>query len=465
MNTKNRDSFFSIPQVKTFISIVMFLNIILSIFHMIHAKLFSKSTQDVFIISMAFIAMIATFVLYMSVVFDKIRNQKHVTLFLINLVCLYIVLSNDMLTLLHSGQTNIFFKYFIDSSVYFFDYILLLVFKIYLNHKVKTERLWYKINNIVYYVFIGFCLFLLVTNPFTKLLFYYDETGMYVCSILFRFLAFSILYAMIMNTVLMIIYSNEPKFKKLSLFAATLFSVIPIAFLFNRYSISLLEIGLFIILLIIYSNVQYEESLELKKMQSELVEANDNVMLSQIQPHFLYNSLATISALCDIDPSLAQNGINRFSDYLRMNLYTIKCKDNIPFTKELEHIQTYLWLEQMRFENRLKVVYDTEFVDFEIPPLIIQPIVENAVKHGILKKPEGGTITISSKIKDENYEISIKDDGVGFNLNDAPEGNGVHIGMDNVKERLDKICHGKMIIESELGKGTTVTVLIPEKQI
>lgn len=451
------------PKILLLISIIMFLNIINMAFHLERFDIFEKSAQLVMSVSMAYICLISTFVLFLSLTLDKIRNKTQTSIFQITLISLYLLLLSDIVRQLYPENANHYIKYFLESSIYIFNYILVIFLKLYINSKVINKNKGKKIFNNIYFVIIGFCILLILTNPFTKFIFYYNDDGLLVQSKNIWFIGASIIFFMLANSFIVLFYSKLKLYKKVSFLSSTILIIIPICIFYKKYDISLIDIGFFISILIIYSNVHLEERIELEHKNFELAQANTNVMLSQIQPHFMYNSLATISALCDIDPSLAQNGIDRFSNYLRMNLMYIKSHDNIPFTKELEHIQTYLWLEQMRFGERLKVIYNTEFVDFEIPPLLIQPIVENAVKHGILKKTTGGTITISSKIMQDFYVITIEDDGVGFNIDNAPEGNGAHIGMENVKERLINLCNGRIEINSEIGKGTIVTIQIPDK--
>lgn len=129
--------------------------------------------------------------------------------------------------------------------------------------------------------------------------------------------------------------------------------------------------------------------------QRMINDLNTSIMLSQIQPHFLYNSLVVIRQLCREDPRLAEETVDEFACYLRGNLDSLRLKHPISFEKEMRHTQTYLAIEQKRFGHRLKVIYKVQFKDFSLPALTLQPIVENAVRYGVTKKKEGGTVTIS----------------------------------------------------------------------
>ncbi len=190
-----------------------------------------------------------------------------------------------------------------------------------------------------------------------------------------------------------------------------------------------------------------------------LAQQKIQIALSQIKPHFIYN---TLNAIQDIDgmPEDAQNAIVDFSRYLRENLDFLTSSNMIPFNKELEHVNKYVNLEKLRFGNKINVTFDIQASDFLIPSLSLQMIVENAIKHGITKKYEGGTVAISSYEKDNKYFIVVNDDGVGFDVTKVIGDN--HLGFKNSRERLRHFVNGDLIIESEINKGTKVTVIIPK---
>jgi len=197
----------------------------------------------------------------------------------------------------------------------------------------------------------------------------------------------------------------------------------------------------------------------------ELAEVKTKVMLSQVKPHFVYNTLSSIAMLCTREPARAKELTLDFSDYFRNNLDTLG-KDGITlctFEEELEHIKTYLSIESVRFGDRLRVEYNIKEASFCLPALSIQPIVENAVKHGICHKKGGGTVTISTEKVDDGYKITVSDDGVGFEREKSLNDGNVHIGIENIEKRI-ALFGGEMNIESKLGIGTTVTVLIKETE-
>ncbi|MGN0374429.1 MAG: sensor histidine kinase [Butyrivibrio sp.] len=202
----------------------------------------------------------------------------------------------------------------------------------------------------------------------------------------------------------------------------------------------------------------------MKEQEAELASGRISIMMSQIQPHFLYNSLNTIYYLCQKDPSAAQKAISDFSDYLRGNLDSLKRNTPIDFEKELEHVKVYLSLEKMRFDEELNIIYDIETTDFLIPSLSIQPIVENAVKHGLGQAKNGGTLTVATRETKEGHEVIIEDDGVGYDVNENKKDGRFHIGIENVRKRLWEMSHATLEISSEKGLGTRVVIKLPKSR-
>ncbi len=224
-------------------------------------------------------------------------------------------------------------------------------------------------------------------------------------------------------------------------------------------------IGLFfmsaISLFIIYLMIQVERNRQEAEREKQLTDMNVSLMLSQIQPHFLYNALSSIRRMIRKNPMVAESAIENFSMYLRQNLESMNKVEPIPFSQELQHLQEYLYLEKLRFGERLQVEYDLQYENFALPVLTLQPIVENAIKHGILKKEEGGYVKISTCRKNGLVLLTVEDNGVGFTPTSFSDDKKTHIGFSNVKSRIEIQCQGSVNLESEVGVGTTVTITIP----
>lgn len=204
---------------------------------------------------------------------------------------------------------------------------------------------------------------------------------------------------------------------------------------------------------------------EQQALKLELQESKISIMLSQMQPHFIFNTLNTIYHLCEIDPQVARSTISSFSEYLRNNIDTLGQSEMISFEKELSFVKTYLDIEKVRFDDELEIELDIGVTNFKLPILTVQPIVENAVKHGTSKKKGVAQLFISTSENDDYYEICIRDTGVGFDTETYNDDGHKHIGISSVSERLKNLCDGTLTIESEVGVGTTATVKIPKKEI
>ena len=183
------------------------------------------------------------------------------------------------------------------------------------------------------------------------------------------------------------------------------------------------------------------------------------LMVSQIKPHFLYNTLTAIQEMCYSEPRQAAKAIVKFSNYLRTNIDFINSEELIPFSLEKSHINNYIDIEIMRFGEDLCFEEDIQTADFLIPPLTLQPLVENAVKHGVCKRVDKGTIKLSTRRLNNRILITISDDGVGFH-----KGQVQCRAIESVETRIKKIMHGKMTIESKVNVGTTITINIPFKE-
>lgn len=224
-----------------------------------------------------------------------------------------------------------------------------------------------------------------------------------------------------------------------------------------------------VIMIIIYIDVDIQQDRKLlenetalAKQETENTEMRVNLMMSQIQPHFLYNSLSSIACLCRKDPKEAENAINDFSDYLRMNLRSINTSHPILFETELNHVENYLNIQKRRFPKQMNIEYDIKAKDFRIPALTLQPIVENAVKYGVEARYEETTIKISSEETDSEYIISVNDNGPGFDVTQEPSNDRAHIGLKSVENRLAKMVNGTITIQSTVGVGTNVLITIPK---
>lgn len=222
------------------------------------------------------------------------------------------------------------------------------------------------------------------------------------------------------------------------------------------YGIALLNIVTTICIMILYIGIQNDQSRRIWVQEQLITESRIAVMLSQIQPHFLFNALSVVENLCVEDPPQAQEAVHEFASYLRHNLDSLSHNGLIPFEEELRHVRNYISLEQRRFGDDLEIRYDVGVSGFQVPPLSVQPIVENAVRYG------GGAMALSTMEDKDEWRIIVADDGPGFDVRAERKDNKSHIGIRSVRARLEAMCGGRLEIDSRPGEGTVITIRIPK---
>ena len=332
----------------------------------------------------------------------------------------------------------------------------ILLFAYTLDH-ISVSKKTIKITSLVNTIIFGIFVVLDIVNIFTHI-FFYSEGGVYQRS---KAMIVSQGYQFVAFVMVFILTAFNKKLRKSDKISFAVYCILPLVAIIIQnfvpgYAIAYLSILFSVEILFLLVNVRKSAQLALES--SKRADAEIKIMMSQIQPHFTYNTLASISTLIKINPDKAQQALDTFTDYLRANLSSLTQNGLIPFNDEMRHVQSYLSLEKMRFEERLTVVYDVQATDFSVPPLSLQPLVENAVKHGILKKLEGGTITIRSYENSVAYFVEVEDDGVGLDTEVINNLDNKHIGLNNVKYRISTMCHGNMKVESEIDKGTKITL-------
>jgi sensor histidine kinase YesM len=205
------------------------------------------------------------------------------------------------------------------------------------------------------------------------------------------------------------------------------------------------------------------KALETEKtlLNAQLTESRISTMMSQIRPHFIYNTLGSIEQLCEIDPEKAGRLVHNFAKYLRGNFGELDNPRPIQMSKEMEHVHYYISIERVRFPD-MTFTFEMNSVDFCLPALTIQPIVENAIKHGLMKRDKGGSIRVVSYETNTHYCVLVEDDGMGFDT-DVLLDDRTHMGIRNIRERLKAMVSGTIEIESSIGVGTKVLITIPKE--
>lgn len=208
---------------------------------------------------------------------------------------------------------------------------------------------------------------------------------------------------------------------------------------------------------------------EIQDMENELQRIRIRNFTSQMQPHFLYNALGAIQEIIPDDPVLASELIGDFMVHLRSSIRAMEDDVPIPFEQELANIKAYVNIEKIRFGDKLRINYDIQTSDFSILPLSVQPVVENAIRHGIYERGvRGGTVTIKTSESEDHVFVVVEDNGVGFDIKSVQteifSGKRDSTGLKNIMFRLDKIMRASIDIKSRIGIGTTVTITIPKEK-
>ena len=277
--------------------------------------------------------------------------------------------------------------------------------------------------------------------------------------------AYPLLIAPVLAMLLLIIVGVVRRRDKLSrrYYRAFLICLIPvtIAMIIHMFTpvFLLINVGLTISAFAMYSIIVNDSVEQNLRQQQEIANQRASIAVLQMRPHFIYNTMTSIYYLCDEDPQMAKQVTMDFTTYLRKNFSAIVSEDAIPFADELEHTRTYLAVEQAQYEDGLVIDYDTPHTQFRMPSLTLQPIVENAVKHGM--DPDSGPLHIQIRTRetDSGSEVVVEDDGPGF---DPAIADDPHTTLANIRQRLDMMCGGTLDIAPREGGGTVVKVTIPQ---
>lgn len=306
---------------------------------------------------------------------------------------------------------------------------------------------------------------LLIYTQFSTAIYYFDGYNHYHRGSLYPVLLVPPILIMLLN--LFALCRRRDKLERRQKIAFIAYFLTPLISMLIQslfYGLYVIVLGTTVAAVFLLVQIQREQTEQYLRRESEIHHLKTDIMLSQIQPHFLYNALGAIQSLCKTDPAAAEKALVEFTRYLRGNMDSLSAEKAIPFTQELEHTRVYLALEKLRYEDALQVDYDLGCTEFRIPALSLQPLVENAVQHGVRRTLSGcGTVTIASREYEDRYEVTVSDDGPGFDPEQELSDDRSHIGLGNVKARLERMIGGSMRVESVPGAGTKVTILIPKE--
>lgn len=386
---------------------------------------------------------------------EKWSKRYFVTLFSLLFLCAV----TCFLGLLFYGDPT---KAMVERVIYFFESLLILVpifmptiFLLHSSHeKIKGNALFYTAMALS-----GVYLIMLIVAQFTDFFYYVTTDNQFF---------YGPLYALSVSPLLLILFLNIAgtirRRKMLSkkyfvglLSYLLLMSATVLVHMFVQIEIFVV-FGMALYALIMYGLILSDNMDHYMRQQRQIANQHASIMVLQMRPHFIYNSLMGIYYLCDQDASKAKQVTLDFTTYLRKNFAAIASDDAIPFSEELEHTRAYLSIEQAQFEDSLFVNFDTPHTAFRLPPLTLQPIVENAVVHGMRSSNAPIHISVVTRKTETASEIVVEDDGPGFKPSDS---NDPHIALNNIRERLNLMCGGTLEIFTHKEGGTIVKLTVP----
>ena len=342
----------------------------------------------------------------------------------------------------------------------YFEYLLLSIpmpmFTVYLLRTCGENWLKSPLFRTVVVLWIIYFILLAIAQ-FTTFLYYFTPDNQYIRASWYLLLVTPIFAVMFLNLASVI--KRRDKLPRKYYIAFPL----QVALLVNNTIIEtntvFAVLGICVSTLAMFAIILYDQIESYVGQQQEIAHQRASIMVLQMRPHFIYNAMMSIYYLCVQDPKKAQQVTLDFTTYLRKNFTAIASENIVPFPDELEHTRAYLAVEQVQFEDSLFVEYDTPHKNFRLPPLTLQPIVENAVKHGMDPEYAPLRISIRTRETDSGSEIIVEDNGPGF----APADGDCepHIALANIRQRLEIMCGGKLTIRPREGGGTVVSVIIP----
>ena len=290
--------------------------------------------------------------------------------------------------------------------------------------------------------------------------FYYFADNKLVKGPLFQFLMMPALIILVINVLVLILCrSYLTRNQRIGLWLFVLIPLVSVILQTCLFGMMFIVLGTSLAAFILFTFIVTDSVRDHTRMIEQIADQKMSLLTLQMRPHFVCNTLLSIYYLCDEDTAKAQCVIKNFTEYLRKN-FTAMSKDSlIPFEDELEHTRAYLEVEKVRFEGKINVEFDTPNIFFVIPPLTLQPLVENSVKHGVDPESDPVDIFIRTRKDDGNNIIIVEDNGSGKGKGD---GEGTHVAFENIKTRIELMCNGSVKLEPRDGGGTRVTVTIPE---
>lgn len=411
----------------------------------------------------AFFSLIAALTILLTRHFDKSGSRK----LMLAMLCSAALMICDGISIYFRGNPSpsaVFVERWSTFAVYFLSFLIIPLSAQYVSQIIYKRSGGFKLYwELIEWGIFVFGALLLIVNEIYPFIFYVDDVGRFVRMPYFFWVPSLIGFTGILTTLAVgLKYSKY--MMPIERAAVVSFQVLPMAGIIIKLfypETPFVTIAIVVSSIILF--VSYEASYVqfLVEQEQKLSEAKLKLVNQQMKPHFIFNTLTLIRFQCLTVPNDAAQTVSEFSNYLRSITDYLTEEDCISVESELDIVKNYLNIQSKRFGDGIKVEYDIEETDFDVPPFSIQTLAENAVHHGF-KSGQGdkGLIRVSTK-RDKNKRIvTVEDNGAGFDVREMEKKGSV--GIKNTRNRVKIMCGGELTIQSEPGKGTCAVIIIPE---
>ena len=414
------------------------------------------------------LALITTLVLIAGMAHGTAMKKRKV---LIAAACLHVIsAAGSILAMVIEEHPGLVARFALEASMLtanVFDVFTSVAIMLYVYSDASTNQIYDLRTNGVTVALLalnGLNMLACLSNPWTHLYYSFDASNRYVPSPTgFVYSLFFLVQAIGMIPVIIRLKGRHGIVMTVRLVLCGLLVTMGLTLGVHFRIMSLDSFTVSLVLMLLAVGVQTQLENDLAEARTDAAESRIRLLSGQIHPHFIFNSLSAIKGLVSEDSELAEQTIQDFSDYLRSHLDEMSSSRLVPFMEEMGHVRHYVSLEMADMSCPMEVTYDLEVTDFLLPPLTVQPLVENAIRHGIRTHEKGGTVRVSTRRSDGLIQVIVRDEGQGPSSVTDRQHHRRQVGTENVRERIERQCDGTLEVTSGPG-GTTATITLPESE-
>ncbi|MCR5796667.1 MAG: histidine kinase, partial [Eubacterium sp.] len=305
---------------------------------------------------------------------------------------------------------------------------------------------------------------LLIINEVSPYIYFLGEDGEYIGLAFFFMPATVIFVGLLMTLSVVIVYirylANIEKVAIISFLLLPMLSMITLLYDDGKFYTN---IAIVISVMIMFFAYEINYSDYMVNLEKNLNDEKLRIINRQMQPHFIFNSLALIRYLCRTNPQEAVKSIDDFSVCMRKTTDFMGHNQCTDVANEIDLVKHYLNIQKKRFNEKIDIEFSIKDEDFCIPPFSIQTLTENALHHGLCDgQVEDAKIVIKTEKVNGNHIVVISDNGVGFDVSETQNDESGHVGISNTRKRIEVMCNGELVIDSKPDTGTSIKIIIPE---